>query len=116
VTSITRMSQTGTGAGTGASLSVAQLAQIYGSGAFKTNPQLAPLGQLLAQTTKGDTTLITVKTDTTVDSAQGKQVIDNLRAGDRVAGQGLTVLVGGSQATSLDFNRYLYGNFPRAIA
>jgi len=112
VTSITRMPQTGTGV----SFSAAQLAQIYGAGAYQTNPQLAPLGQLLAQTTSGDTTLITAKTDTTVDSAQGKQVIDDLRAGDKAAGQGLTVLVGGFQATSLDFNRYLYGNFPRAIA
>src|SRR5258708_15030571 len=112
VTSITRMPQTGTGV----SFSAAQLAQIYGAGAYQTNPQLAPLGQLLAQTTSGDTTLITAKTDTTVDSAQGKQVIDDLRAGDTAASQGLTVLVGGFQATSLDFNRYLYGNFPRAIA
>ncbi len=112
VTSITRMPQTGTGA----SFTEAQLVQIYGSGAYHTNPQLAPLGQLLAQTTSGDTTLITAKTDTKVDSAEGKQVIDDLRAGDKAAGQGLTVLVGGFQATSLDFNRYLYGNFPRAIA
>ncbi|HEV8193942.1 MAG TPA: MMPL family transporter, partial [Ktedonobacterales bacterium] len=55
VTSITRLSQTGTGA----SFNAAQLAQIYSSGAYQTNPQLAPLGRLLAQTTSGDTTLIT---------------------------------------------------------
>src|SRR5262249_23285557 len=115
VTSITRLPQTGSGMAVGG-LTTAQLAQIYSSGAYQTNPQLAPLGQLLARTTSGDTTLITAKTDTKGDSAEGKQVIDDLRAGDKAAGEGLTALVGGFQATSLDFNRYLYGNFPRAIA
>src|SRR5262249_7598651 len=63
----------------------------------------------------GDTTAITVKTDASIDSAEGKALIDHLRAGDKHAGQGLNVQVGGPQAISLDFNRYLYDNFPKAI-
>ena len=43
-------------------------------------------------------------------------MIDTLRAGDQAAGQGLKVQVGGFQAVSLDFNRYLYSNFPKTIA
>jgi RND superfamily putative drug exporter len=112
VMSITRLPQMGTGM----SFNAAQLAQIYSSGAYQSNPQLAPLGRLLSQTTSGDTTLITAKTDTKLDSVEGKQILDHLRGGDRAAGQGLMVLVGGAQAISLDFNRYLYGNFPKAIA
>ncbi|HEX6819227.1 MAG TPA: MMPL family transporter, partial [Ktedonobacterales bacterium] len=91
----------------------AQLEQLYGSGAYQQQPGLA---QLVARTTNGGTTLITVATDAPVDSANGKALIDNLRHHYASAAQGLTVLVGGTQALSLDFNRYLYGNFPKAIA
>jgi RND superfamily putative drug exporter len=111
VTSITRL-PTMPGA---QALSEQQLATIYASGAYQTDPQLQPIAQLLARTTNGDTTLITVNDDTKVDSAAGKALIDSLRAGDKRSAGGLTVLVGGFQAISLDFNRYLYDNFPRAI-
>jgi len=94
-------------------LSQQQLAALYSTGAYQHNPGMA---QLVAATTNGDTTLITVKTDAKVDSSEGKALIDNLRAGDQAAGQGLKVQVGGFQAISLDFNRYLYNNFPKAIA
>src|SRR5262249_12349879 len=40
---------------------------------------------------------------------------DRLRAGDATAGQGLHVRIGGVQATTLDFDRYLYSKFPTAI-
>jgi RND superfamily putative drug exporter len=90
-----------------------QLAALYSSGAYQQNPALQ---QLVASINNGDTTLITVKTDTQVDSSEGKALIDTLRAGDQAAGQGLKVQVGGFQAISLDFNRYLYSNFPRTIA
>jgi uncharacterized membrane protein YdfJ with MMPL/SSD domain len=93
-------------------LSEQQLATLYSSGAYQQNPALA---QLVSSTTNGDTTLITVKTNAKIDSSEGKALIDNLRAGDQAAGQGLKVQVGGFQAISLDFNRYLYNNFPRAI-
>jgi RND superfamily putative drug exporter len=93
-------------------LSEQQLAMLYSTGAYIKNPALV---HLVASTTNGNTTLITVKTDAKVDSNEGRALIDNLRAGDKAAAQGLTVLVGGEQASSLDFNRYLYGNFPRAV-
>jgi RND superfamily putative drug exporter len=89
-----------------------QLAALYSSGAYRQNPALA---QLVSSTTNGNITLITASTSTVVDSSAGKAVITNLRAGDKAAGEGLTVLVGGDQAESLDFNNYLYSNFPRAI-
>jgi RND superfamily putative drug exporter len=89
-----------------------QLAALYSSGAYRQNPALA---QLVSSTTNGNITLITASTSTVVDSSAGKTVITNLRAGDKAAGEGLTVLVGGDQAESLDFNNYLYSNFPRAI-
>jgi RND superfamily putative drug exporter len=89
-----------------------QLVALYSSGAYKENPALA---QLVSSTTSGNTTLITASANTVVDSSAGKALIVNLRAGDKAAGHGLTVLVGGDQADSLDFNNYLYGNFPRAI-
>ncbi len=54
-------------------------------------------------------------TNAKLDSSDGNALINNLRAGDTQAGQGLSVLVGGSQASDLDFNGYLYGNFPRSI-
>jgi putative drug exporter of the RND superfamily len=90
-----------------------QLAALYSSGAYQQNPALQ---KLVASINNGDTTLITVKTDTQVDSSEGKALIDTLRAGDQAAAQGLKVQVGGFQAISLDFNRYLYSNFPRTIA
>jgi RND superfamily putative drug exporter len=89
-----------------------QLAMLYTSGAYRHSPALA---QFVAATTAANTTLITATADTKLDSPEGIQVVDNLRTGSKAAGQGLTVLVGGFQAISLDFNRYLYSNFPRAI-
>ena len=89
-----------------------QLATLYSSGAYQGNASLA---QLVSSTTNGNMTLITAMTDAKVDSSEGKALVDNLRAGDKAAGEGLTALVGGDQADSLDFNRYLYDNFPRSI-
>ena len=104
-------------------LSEQQLARLYSSGAYRQNPALA---QLVASMSSGNTTLIVARTDAPIDSSSGKALIDKLRAGvhgdtaipavgaDKAAG-GLTVLVGGMQATSLDYNRYLYSTFPHAI-
>ena len=93
-------------------LSVAQLTKLYTSGYYTQVPGIA---RFVSATTNGDTTVITASSNTKLDSAAGKALIDNLRAGDTAAGHGLKVYVGGFQATSLDFNRYLYGSFPRAI-
>jgi putative drug exporter of the RND superfamily len=94
-------------------LSEQQLAALYSTGAYQQNPAMK---QLVSSTTNGGTTLITVKSDTKIDSSEGKALIDTLRSEDQAAGQGLKVQVGGFQAISLDFNRYLYNNFPKAIA
>ena len=109
VISLTQLPATPAGAPT---LSEQQLATLYSTGAYQHN---AALAQLVSSTTNGNTTVITVTTNTKVDSSEGKALVNNLRAGDKAAGQGLTVLIGGDQADSLDFNNYLYGNFPRAI-
>ena len=92
--------------------SLQQLITLYSTGAYQRNPSMA---QLVASTTNGNTSLITVTTYAKVDSSEGKALVNNLRAGDQRAGQGLAVLVGGNQADSLDFNNYLYSNFPRAV-
>jgi RND superfamily putative drug exporter len=93
-------------------LSEQQLTALYSSGAYRQNTALS---QLVSSTTAGNTTLITVKSDTKMDSSEGKGLINNLRAGDKAAGQGLIVLVGGNQADSLDFSNFLFGNFPKTI-
>ncbi len=108
VTSLTRLPAT---PGTPAP-GLDQLVQLYTTGAYQQNPALA---KFVAQTTSGGTTLITAIADTKLDSDAGKALIDTLRAGDQAAGQGLTVSVGGLQAISLDFNRFLYSRFPLAI-
>ena len=92
--------------------SLQQLITLYSTGAYQQNPSMA---QLVASTTNGNISLITVMTYAKVDSSEGKALVNNLRAGDQRAGQGLAVLVGGNQADSLDFNNYLYSNFPRAV-
>jgi RND superfamily putative drug exporter len=91
---------------------LAALQQLYSTGGYK---QVPGLGQLVSSTTSGDTTVITVKTDAPLDSEASKALIDRLRAGASDNAGGLKVSVGGFQATSLDFTRYLYDNFPRAI-
>ena len=93
-------------------ISQEQLFALYTSGAYMQIPALA---QFVASTTNGNFTSIVLSTDTKLDSDAGKALIDHLRANEKTAGDGLTVQVGGIQAIYLDFDRYLYGNFPRAI-
>jgi putative drug exporter of the RND superfamily len=93
-------------------LSEQQLATLYNTGAYQRNPAMA---QFVAATTNGNTTLITVRTKAKVDSSEGKALVNDLRAGDKAAAQGLAALAGGDQADSLDFNNHLYGNFPLAV-
>ena len=92
--------------------SLAQLEQLYSTGMYQRVPGL---GQLIAATTSGDTTILTVKTSYPTDSVASKALIDRLRAGDNANAGGLKVMAGGYQAVSLDFTRYLYSNFPKAI-
>jgi uncharacterized membrane protein YdfJ with MMPL/SSD domain len=109
VTSLTMLPQT-----PGApSLSTEQLITLYSTGAYA---QKAELAKLVGSTTDNNITLITVGTNAKVDSADGKALIDDLRGHYGEGSGGLTIQVGGFQAVSLDFNSYLYGNFPKAIA
>ncbi|HEY6542839.1 MAG TPA: MMPL family transporter, partial [Ktedonobacteraceae bacterium] len=94
------------------SISQQQLFALYTSGSYAQVPALA---QFVASTTNGGFTHIVLSTDTKLDSDAGKALVDSLRANEKSAGHGLTVQVGGVQAIYLDFDRYLYGNFPRAI-
>ena len=89
-----------------------ELVALYTSGAYINS---APLAQWVKATTAGDTTVITLTSNTRLDSTQGTALIDTLRSGSRLAAPGLIVQIGGTQALSLDFTRYLYGNFPRTI-
>ncbi len=111
VTSVTSVTQF-PGDPQAATPTLAQLQQLYSTGAYQRVPGLQ---QLVASTTSGDTTVITVKTNEPLDSEASKALIDRLRAGDSANAGGLNVYVGGFQAISLDFTRYLYDNFPRAI-
>jgi RND superfamily putative drug exporter len=109
LTSLTMLPQTEGGQ----ALTSEQLIALYSSGAYAQNPALA---QLVGSTTDKDITLITVNTNAPVDSAEGKALINDLRGHYGEGSEGLTIQVGGFQAISLDFNSYLYGNFPKAIA
>jgi RND superfamily putative drug exporter len=112
ITGVTSLTQIPSASGQSAP-PIEQLFTLYTTGAYQQN---AALSQFVSSTTNGDTTLITAYTNAPSDSAAGKALIDDIRAGDQDAGLGLKVQVGGFQATSLDFNRYLYDNFPKAIA
>jgi RND superfamily putative drug exporter len=96
----------------GPTISQQALFTLYTTGAYRQIPALA---QLVSATTVGGMTYISVNADTKLDSDAGKALIDHLRAGDKTAVEGLTVQVGGVQAIYLDFDRYLYSNFPKAI-
>ena len=96
----------------GPAISQQQLFALYTSGSYR---QIPVLEQFVAATTNGNFTHIVVNTDTKLDSDAGKALVDHVRANEKRAGDGLSVQVGGIQAIYLDFDRYLYGNFPRAI-
>ncbi|HLI69156.1 MAG TPA: MMPL family transporter [Ktedonobacteraceae bacterium] len=111
VTGVTSLTRLPAAPGTPA-LTAQQLSELYSSGSYLQIPALA---QFVSASTSGDTTVITINSDTKLDSSQGDALINDLRAGDRAASQGLKVYVGGLQATTLDFNTYLYSSFPRII-
>ena len=89
-----------------------QLINLYSSDNYLQNPELA---QFVSQNTARGMTLITVSSNTTLDSEAGNAQIDALRAHSSKVVPGFKVLVGGSQAGSLDFNRSLFSRFPLAI-
>ena len=111
ITSVTGLMQPPMAPGS-PTLSPQQLIALYSSGSYRQTPAL---GQFVTSTTSGNLTWISLGTDTKLDSDPGKALIDHLRAEASKDNAGLTVQVGGIQAVYLDFDRYLYSNFPRAI-
>ncbi len=99
-------------AGRGPSLSRSQLIGLYTSGLYRQN---AALSAFVTANTASGMTHITVSANTVLDSVAGTTQIDDLRAHVSNVVPGFKVLVGGDQASSVDFDRYLFGNFPRAI-
>ena len=71
--------------------------------------------QFVSSVAAGDTTVIVAQSDTTLESDQGKALIEHLRADAPAVSQGLDVRIGGLQALSLDLDSALYRNFPRTI-
>jgi RND superfamily putative drug exporter len=89
-----------------------QLLHLYSSGAYQ---QIPALSQFVANSTAGDTTLITVRADTVAGSHDDETLLDRLRSLSPQVKQGLIIRVGGARAINLDFDRVLYGNFFRAL-
>ena len=94
------------------SLTQAQLIVLYTSGAYQQNPALA---QFVAQNTASGMTYVALSSNATLDSDAGNAQIDFLRAHVSNVVPGFKVLVGGNQASDLDFDRTLFGHFPLAI-
>ncbi|MGO8947184.1 MAG: MMPL family transporter [Ktedonobacterales bacterium] len=111
VTSMTSLTQLPPEAG-GTALSETQLVALYTSGAYTKSE---PLANWVKAITAGDTTVITLTSNTKLDSSQGTGLVDTLRAGSQREAPGFRVQIGGTQALSLDFTRHLYSNFPRTI-
>lgn len=91
------------------SLTQAQLIVLYTSGAYQQNPALA---QFVAQNTASGMTYVALSSNATLDSDAGNAQIDFLRAHVSNVVPGFKVLVGGNQASDLDFDRTLFGHFP----
>lgn len=89
-----------------------QLIALYSSGNYRHIPALAPFVSSVAA---GDMTVIVAQSNTTLESDQGKALIEHLRADAPAVSQGLDIRVGGLQALSLDLDSALYRNFPRTI-
>jgi len=96
----------------GVALPKEQLFALYSSGAYQQTPALA---QLVGSMASDDTSLITVEASAPANTDAAHALVDRLRA-HKAEGRGLRVYVGGFQALTQDFNDYLYGNFPKAIA
>jgi len=88
------------------------LIALYSSGNYRQVPALA---QFVSSVAAGDTTVVVARSNTTLESAQGKALIYHLRSDSTVAGQHLDIRVGGLQALSVDLDSALYRNFPRTI-
>jgi RND superfamily putative drug exporter len=93
-------------------LDAQQLAGLYASGSYQRLPQLA---QFVASISAGDTSMMLVQTDAAEGSQAELTLITHLRSMRPQIKEGLQTLVGGTQATNLDFNQVLYTNFLLAL-
>ncbi len=93
-------------------LTAPQLEEIYSSGAYLQQPGLV---QLVNATTQSDATILTVSSNLQIDTPASKALLTHLRDDYQGAAQGLTVIVGGLQAQSVDLNSIIYGNFPLTV-
>lgn len=89
-------------------LDAQQLAELYASGGYQRLPQLA---RFVASISAGNTTMMLVQTDAAEGSQAELTLITHLRSMNSQIKEGLQTLVGGTQATNLDFNQVLYKNF-----
>jgi putative drug exporter of the RND superfamily len=111
VTGVTSLMQLPTSPST-PSLPQAQLIALYTSGSYQQNPALA---QFVAQYAAGNMTYVAVSSDAATDSDVGNTQIDAFRQHASSVVSGFKVLVGGNQASDLDFDRLLFGHFPWTI-
>ncbi len=93
-------------------ISSQELMQAYLTGAYKAIPALQ---QFVATNASGGVTMVTVYTNTKLDSPEGKALVGLFRNHLHNEFAAVSIFVGGVQAFSVDFNNYLYGNFPKAI-
>jgi RND superfamily putative drug exporter len=93
-------------------LTSAQLIQLYTSGAYQQNPELR---QFVAQYAASGMAYIAVSSQVANDSPTSYAQINSLRAHASSIVPGFTVLVGGSQASDLDFDSLLFGHFPWTV-
>ncbi|HLG77631.1 MAG TPA: MMPL family transporter, partial [Ktedonobacteraceae bacterium] len=77
--------------------------------------QNAGLAQFVSRNTAGGMTYVALSSDASLDSEVGNAQIDFLRTHASGVVPGLKVLVGGEQASGLDFDRALLRHFPLAI-
>lgn len=94
-------------------LSVEQLTLLYSTGAYQNYPMLK---QFISHTTSSKVTMIAVVTTAPFESSESRAFIERLRTLPTQLTSGLTLLVGGAQAASVDFNARLYESFFRVIA
>lgn len=93
-------------------LSSSELIELYTSGAYRQNPALA---QFVAQYSATGMTYVAVSSNVANDSSASYAQINSLRAHASSVVPGFKVLVGGSQASDLDFDNLLFGHFPGTI-
>lgn len=85
---------------------------LYSGGFYQQNPTLAAfVNHFVAR----DMTLMVVQMRAPLDTTESNSLIAHLRAHRYDASKGLRLMVGGAQASTLDFHQHLYQHFPQVI-